>query len=468
MVATDFGVVVTMSAFPDEGSFFGSLAGPGECQNNAEPSCTFFMDYERDMLVTFDGVGLPQPPPSEPPPAPPPSIPSTPPAPPPAASPPPEPRCTIVGTERGDLLTATRANDVICGLGGDDHIHVGGGRDVVYAGRGNDEIEVGFGNRSVIHGGAGSDRIEGSAGTDRLLGEAGADRLVGRRGGDVLLGGAGPDRIDARDGRRDIVDGGPGRDVARTDRLDRVRIVERHIATHRAELRSACAGPCTLNVLKLGTGSGTVRGAGGQIDCGSACVAQTDYDVWLTLTATPSPGSVFTGWVGDCQPASGTRCDVHMVVGPINFFAVFDRIGDPPTPLVEPGSGPQPQPPASPPPPPPGTPNPRGCTIMGTQGPDFLAGTSRRDVICGLGGNDHIHAGRGNDVVYGDAGNDDVEAHGGDDRVYGGVGRDLLDGGPGDRPSPRRRRARPAAGARRRPRHPERRVRQGYRAHGPA
>ena len=40
-------------------------------------------------------------------------------------------------------------------------------------------------------------------------------------GNDRLLGGAGNDSIKARDGQRDTIDCGPGRDIAIVDRLDR-------------------------------------------------------------------------------------------------------------------------------------------------------------------------------------------------------------------------------------------------------
>ena len=197
------------------------------------------------------------------------------------------------------------------------------------------------------------------------------------------------------------------------------------------EPRAACLGPCSFDVAKLGTGSGVVRGANGQVDCGQRCSAQTDYDEWVYLIATPASGSVFTGWVGDCAPAAGTRCDIHMVNGPLRFYAVFDRVGDPPTPLVEPVSGPQPPPAQAGQPPSLGAPNPRRCTIVGTAGDDDLDGTRGPDVICGLGGDDHVHGGAGNDVVYGDGGDDVIEALGGNDRVYGGRGRDVLRGGAG-------------------------------------
>ena len=100
-------------------------------------------------------------------------------------------RCTIVGTQAADVLRGTRGRDVICGLGGNDTILGGGGADVIY-------------------GGPGADILDGGAGED------------------VLRGGAGNDTLRARDGRRDVVEGGRGTDLAIVDRkLDRLVSIER-------------------------------------------------------------------------------------------------------------------------------------------------------------------------------------------------------------------------------------------------
>ena len=81
------------------------------------------------------------------------------------------------------------------------------------------------------------DRLRGSPFLDFLVGLRGDDVLRGLGGRDTLTGGAGRDRLDggegadtiiAKDGRRDVVIGGPGKDSARIDRgLDRVTGVER-------------------------------------------------------------------------------------------------------------------------------------------------------------------------------------------------------------------------------------------------
>jgi Ca2+-binding RTX toxin-like protein len=100
-------------------------------------------------------------------------------------------RCTIVGTAGPDVLAGTPGPDVICGLGGADKIDGGGGNDVLIGGPGNDTLE-------------------------------------GNLGRDLLLGGAGADSIDAWDGARDRIDGGPGSDRAWVDHaLDTSVHVER-------------------------------------------------------------------------------------------------------------------------------------------------------------------------------------------------------------------------------------------------
>ena len=75
---------------------------------------------------------------------------------------------------------------------------------------------------------------------------------------------------------------------------------------------------------------------------------------------------------------------------------------------------------------------PRGCTITGTSGSDWLVGTNGDDVICGRGGADLVWGGDGDDVVYGDAGRDLVAGGRGDDTLYGGGGHDWLHGGGDD------------------------------------
>ncbi|MCC6829933.1 MAG: hypothetical protein IT200_01175 [Thermoleophilia bacterium] len=121
-------------------------------------------------------------------------------------------RCAnaLTGTPASETLTGGPAGDRIAGGSGNDLITALAGDDCATGGAGSDRIDLA----------AGADTADGGTGSDRLVGGAGADRLTGGAGRDELLGGAGADRVFARDGLRDRVVCGPGRDVAVLDRLD--------------------------------------------------------------------------------------------------------------------------------------------------------------------------------------------------------------------------------------------------------
>jgi Ca2+-binding RTX toxin-like protein len=85
--------------------------------------------------------------------------------------------CTIVGTDRGEVLTGTPQADVICALGGADRVN-------------------GLGGNDIMQGGKGNDRITDKSGKDKLIGQGGRDTLNAkdRQSGDLLKGGGGKDR----------------------------------------------------------------------------------------------------------------------------------------------------------------------------------------------------------------------------------------------------------------------------------
>jgi M6 family metalloprotease-like protein/uncharacterized repeat protein (TIGR02543 family) len=64
-----------------------------------------------------------------------------------------------------------------------------------------------------------------------------------------------------------------------------------------------------LTVAKGGTGTGTVTSSPSGINCGGDCNQEYVEDTVVTLTATPTNGSRFDGWTGDC---TGTSCQVTM------------------------------------------------------------------------------------------------------------------------------------------------------------
>ncbi len=75
----------------------------------------------------------------------------------------------------------------------------------------------------VVSDGTGDDDVlNGSGDGDRINGRGGDDVIDGRGGEDCLAGGAGRDKVNAKDGDRDVVRCGDGQDRARVDREDRV------------------------------------------------------------------------------------------------------------------------------------------------------------------------------------------------------------------------------------------------------
>jgi len=77
-----------------------------------------------------------------------------------------------------------------------------------------------------------------------------------------------------------------------------------------------------LAVSKAGAGSGTVASTPAGIDCGADCSEAYPHATFVTLTATPAAGSVFSGWSGGCT-GSGS-CTVAMTSA-LSVTATFAR-----------------------------------------------------------------------------------------------------------------------------------------------
>jgi Ca2+-binding RTX toxin-like protein len=95
-------------------------------------------------------------------------------------------------------------------------------------------IDIGTSEHLVLNAGGGDDEIVGSDGLAGLIastfdGDNGNDRIVGTDGEDVLSGGNGSDVFRSRDKAADEVDGGAGFDLAKVDKRDTPRDVEKVI-----------------------------------------------------------------------------------------------------------------------------------------------------------------------------------------------------------------------------------------------
>jgi hypothetical protein len=96
--------------------------------------------------------------------------------------------------------------------------------------------------------------------------------------------------------------------------------------TQGAGLQLKDYGALTLTVTRSGAGTVTSSPAG--ISCGADCTQLYDGQT-VTLTATPEPGSTFSGWSGDCTNATGD-CVVQMTADR-SVAATFVPVSEPPT-----------------------------------------------------------------------------------------------------------------------------------------
>ena len=140
--------------------------------------------------------------------------------------------CSVaIATNSGDA-NYIRITATVTGPIADDDVTMCGGRpatlfgtagDDVLTGRARRDVVVAFGGNDTIRGGLNNDTICGGAGADRIRGGAGDDSISGGAGNDTLVGDAGNDTLNSRDGRRETVSCGTGRqDRVIADRIDRL------------------------------------------------------------------------------------------------------------------------------------------------------------------------------------------------------------------------------------------------------
>ncbi len=77
------------------------------------------------------------------------------------------------------------------------------------------------------------------------------------------------------------------------------------------QMAAANVGVASVTVVRAGTGSGTVSGAGGKINCGGSCSTPLALGTAVTLTAKAASNSTFNGWTGDCVGA-GLTCTFNI------------------------------------------------------------------------------------------------------------------------------------------------------------
>jgi Ca2+-binding RTX toxin-like protein len=84
----------------------------------------------------------------------------------------------------------------------------------------------GKGGDDAVQGGRGRDLIYRGYGDDWAAGDEGDDHLYARHGSDYAYGNEGADYINTKDGKRDHVNCGSGKDTFTTDGIDVVRNCE--------------------------------------------------------------------------------------------------------------------------------------------------------------------------------------------------------------------------------------------------
>jgi Ca2+-binding RTX toxin-like protein len=170
---------------------------------------------------------------------------------------------SLNGGAGNDQLLGQNGNDTLAGAGGADTLSGGAGLDkadysasaarvTVTIGNGADDgsagekdnvlddVEIVLGSSrgdvltgedgaNALSGGAGADQLSGLGGDDTLNGGTGADQLTGGSGDeainggpnpDQISGGSGDDSIDAKDGAKDTIGCGTGKDRVTVDAID--------------------------------------------------------------------------------------------------------------------------------------------------------------------------------------------------------------------------------------------------------
>ena len=110
---------------------------------------------------------------------------------------------TWTGTSANDKYKHSKSGSVLAiGFKGNDTLTGGNKNDKIEGKEGNDKLD----------GGNGNDQLQGHDGNDRLKGGSGNDTFDGGSGNDTLIGGSGNDYFEDDDGKKNIFEGGKGKD----------------------------------------------------------------------------------------------------------------------------------------------------------------------------------------------------------------------------------------------------------------
>jgi Ca2+-binding RTX toxin-like protein len=260
---------------------------------------------------------------------------------------------TVVGTSSRDVIRGTANADELYGLSGNDRMYGASGTDLLIGSFGNDLL-VGGPSSDVLLGGPGGDRLDGSAGRDTMIGGNGSDLLV------------------AKDGARDFVDCGLGKDQIIRDPFDHIENCEKRRVKPPAGGSGGSGGsggggsppppPPSGNqrvklTVKAGHG-GSVTSTPDGIACPGRCTATFAAGTRVTLRANPSKSWAFARWGGSCSGKSAT-CAVTLGQDRWARAMFHNPTSSPPRP-------PSPQPPPPPSPPPPSPPPNNGGSVVTT------------------------------------------------------------------------------------------------------
>lgn len=244
-----------------------------------------------------------------------------------------------------------------------------------------------------------SDFFTGNGGNDRLVGGAAGDELAGGEGNDTLIGGS---RDDSGYQLLDILDGGPGFDIASyegsvepvTVRLDPIFSSD-DPASFGNKISLAASFTGDANDDFLINMEGIFGSAGDDTITGDNSRNELRGGSGRDTLAGQDGDDLLVGDAGDDQVFGGEGGDT--LLGDEELSGPFSVGGS--------------------------------DFLAGNNGPDTLRGGLAKDSLFGGEGNDSLYGGDDSDLLAGDSGNDNLLGNAGADELQGGTGNDILFGG---------------------------------------